>query len=191
MKLAILPLLNLLFKPSTTQNLPSQIVWTTLRVVAGIVMVHNGIDKLSDIEGFATAYVEVIGLPFPIFFAYLAALTEVTGAPLLVLGLFTRPAALGLTSTMLVAIYHHLLVAGFNIPYIELSSLYAVCFAFFAVNGGGNFSIDALIANAIGKMLPATEAATLSVEQAPTAEPVKELVAAGKSENSTWGSYLR
>ena len=41
-----------------------------LRVVLGTMMIHNGFDKLSDISGFAEAYVEVIGLPFPIFFAY-------------------------------------------------------------------------------------------------------------------------
>ncbi len=187
MKLAILPLLSLLFKTSTNQNLPSQIVWTVLRVVAGVVMVHNGIDKLSDIPGFATAYVEVIGLPFPIFFSYLAALTETLGAPLLLLGLFTRPAALGLTSTMLVAIYHHILVAGLNIPYIELSALYAAVFSFFTINGGGSFSIDALIA----KLLPATESE--SAELTATAEKAaeKELAASQTSENSSWGSYLR
>jgi len=188
MKLAILPLLSLLFKTSTTQNLPSQIVWTLLRVVAGVVMVHNGIDKLSDIQGFATAYVEVIGLPFPIFFSYLAALTETLAAPLLVLGLFTRPAALGLTSTMLVAIYHHILVAGLNIPYIELSALYAAVFSFFAINGGGSFSIDALIA----KLLPATESALVEPTTTNEKAAEKELAAASQtSENSSWGSYLR
>ncbi|MDX1976957.1 MAG: DoxX family protein [Pseudanabaenaceae cyanobacterium bins.68] len=183
MKTPLSRLTSLLFNSSSTNNLPSQIVWAGLRLVAGIVMVHNGLDKLSDIEGFATAYVEVIGLPFPIFFSYLAALTELAGAPLLALGLFTRPAALGLTSTMLVAIYHHILVAGFNIPYIELSSLYAACFAFFVVNGGGQFSLDHLLGKVL---LPKAE----PVAVAPTPEP--ELVAAGQTrENSTWGSYLR
>jgi len=47
---------------------------------------------------------------------------------------------------MLVAIYHHVLVAGFSIPYLELSALYAACFLFYLVNGGGLFSADALIA---------------------------------------------
>lgn len=183
MKAIVSRVLSLLFAANSPTNLPSQIVWTGLRLVAGIVMIHNGLDKLADIEGFATAYVEVIGLPFPIFFSYLAALTELAGAPLLAIGLFTRPAALGLTSTMLVAIYHHILVAGFNIPYIELSSLYAACFAFFVVNGGGQFSVDHLIGN---WLLPKSEPVTV------VAEPEPELVAAGQSrENSTWGSYLR
>jgi putative oxidoreductase len=125
----------------------SQSAFLILRVVAGVVMIHNGLDKIGDISGFAEAYVSEIGLPFPIFFSYVAALTELIGAPLLILGLLTRPAALGLMSTMLVAIYHHIHVSGFSIPSIELSSLYAVCFAFFAINGAGQFSLDQILSD--------------------------------------------
>jgi putative oxidoreductase len=124
-----------------------------LRVVLGTAMIHNGLDKLADIPGFAEAYVEAIGLPFPIFFAYVAALTETLASPLLILGLLTRPAALGLFSTMVVANYHHILIGGFSIPSIELSSIYAVCFAFFTVYGGGKYAIDTLIANALSNFL--------------------------------------
>jgi len=134
-------------------NYPSQIAWTVLRVVAGTVMIHNGLDKLGDIESFAMAYVQVIGLPFPIFFSYVAALTELIGAPLLLLGLFTRPAALGLFSTMLVAMYHHIKVAGFSIPYLELSALYSAVFLFFAINGPGMFAVDTLLTSWLGAML--------------------------------------
>ncbi|MDX2213166.1 MAG: DoxX family protein [Oculatellaceae cyanobacterium bins.114] len=141
-------------RPNLAPNYPSQIVWTILRVVAGIVMFHNGLDKLSNIESFAEAYVKVIGLPFPVFFSYLAGYTELIGAPLLALGLFTRPAALGLFSTMLVAMYHHIKVAGFSIPYLELSALYAACFLFYAVNGGGLFSLDALLAGLLNAFAP-------------------------------------
>lgn len=133
-----------------------------LRVVAGIVMIHNGLDKLSNIESFAQAYVQVIGLPFPIFFSYVAAYTELLGAPLLALGLFTRPAALGLFGTMVVAMYHHVLVAGLSIPYLELSVLYAACFLFYLVNGAGLFSADALIAGWLDAAIamPTEEAVT-------------------------------
>lgn len=132
-------------QPNFTPNYLSQTAWTVLRVVAGVVMVHNGLDKLSNIESFAQAYVQVIGLPFPIFFSYVAAFTELLGAPLLAIGFLTRPAALGLFSTMMVAMYHHILVAGFSIPYLELSALYASVFLFFVVNGAGLFSVDALL----------------------------------------------
>lgn len=140
-----IPFLAAVFKPNVTPNLLSQASLALFRAVVGIVMIHNGLDKLSNIESFAQAYVQVIGLPFPIFFSYVAAFTELIGAPLLALGLLTRPAALGLFSTMCVAMYHHILVAGFSIPYLELSAIYAVCFLFFVVNGGGLFSTDALI----------------------------------------------
>ena len=124
-----------------------------LRVVLGTMMIHNGFDKLADISGFAEVYVEAIGLPFPIFFAYCAAITEVVASPLLIIGFLTRPAALGLFATMLVANYHHVLTSGFSIPSIELSSIYAVSFAFFVVYGAGNYAIDALIAGALDKFL--------------------------------------
>jgi putative oxidoreductase len=139
-----------------SNNLPVSLTQTSLllfRVVLGTVMVHNGLDKLGDISGFAEAYVEAIGLPFPIFFAYCAALTEVVCSPLLILGFLTRPAALGLFMTMLVANYHHIVTSGFSIPTLELSSIYAASFAFFTVYGGGKYAIDSLIANALTKSL--------------------------------------
>ena len=129
----------------------NQAAWLVFRVIVSIMIVHNGADKLGDIQGFSTAYVEVIGLPFPIFFSYLAAFTELIASPLLALGLLTRPAALGLFATMVVALYHHILVAGFSIPYLELSGVYASCFLFFGVNGPGKFSIDTLISNTLTK----------------------------------------
>ena len=136
-----------LFQPNVNANLWSQTTLAIARVVIGIMMVHNGQDKLADIENFAHAYVEYLGLPFPIFLSYIAAYTELIGAPLVAIGLFTRPAALGLFSTMAVAMYHHISVAGLSLPYLELSAIYAACFLYFTVNGAGLFSVDALIAN--------------------------------------------
>jgi len=137
-----------------TDGIPAlwqQISWAVLRVVAGAVMIHNGFDKLEDISGFASAYVEVIGLPFPLFFAYVAAYTELLGAPLVMVGLLTRPAALGLFSTMAVAIFHHIKVAGLSIPYLELSSLYAGVFLSLVAYGGGTFSVDYWLTGWLGQ----------------------------------------
>lgn len=145
-------LITNILKPSLEQDIKFHLVWTILRGVIGIVMIHNGLDKLANIESFAHAYVEVIGLPFPIFFSYLAAYTELIGAPLVALGLLTRPAALGLFGTMAVAMYHHVLVAGFSIPYLELSAIYAACFLFMAVNGAGLLSLDALIVSKLDNL---------------------------------------
>ena len=151
-------LLEAVLQPNLERNTGFQIASTVLRVVAGVVIVHHGLDKLSDIEGFAKAYVEFIGLPFPIFFSYVAALTELIGAPLVALGLLTRPAALGLLTTMGIAMYHHVLVAGFSIPYLELSALYAACFLFFAINGASSFSVDAGLAKWLKSQLSSEEA---------------------------------
>jgi putative oxidoreductase len=144
-------LITKIFRPNVTPNSGQQTAWAILRAVVGIMMIHNGLDKLSNIESFAEAYVAYIGLPFPIFLSYVAAFTELIGAPLLILGLFTRLAALGLFATMCVAMYHHILVAGLSIPYLELSAIYAACFLFFLVNGAGLFSSDALIINWLDK----------------------------------------
>ncbi len=134
-----------LLRSDRTPWVGQQAAWLILRMVAGVVMIHNGFDKLADIPGFAEAYVEVLGLPFPIFFSYAAAFTEIAGSILLILGLGSRLAALGLFATMAVAIWHHIKVAGFSIPYLELSSLYAACFLFFTVNGAGWVSLDQLL----------------------------------------------
>ncbi|MEB3357549.1 MAG: DoxX family protein [Synechococcales bacterium] len=150
-------------RSNLSANYWSQAAWTVLRVVAGTVMIHNGLDKLANIESFAEAYVSVIGLPFPIFFSYVAAFSELIGAPLLILGLFTRPAALALCSTMLVAMYHHIKVAGLSIPYLELSTLYAATFLFFLVNGGGLFAADTWIASWLGAIAPREQLETSKV----------------------------
>ncbi|NJK35313.1 MAG: DoxX family protein [Oscillatoriales cyanobacterium SM2_2_1] len=183
---------NVLFRSDNTPKVLAQAGFTLLRVVAGLAMIHNGLDKLEDIEGFAEAYVQVIGLPFPIFFSYVAALTELLGAPLLMLGLFTRPAALGLTSTMLVAMYHHILVGGFNIAYLELSMIYASVFAFYAINGGGLFSVDTLISGLVHKLAGTTPVAQDAIVAAPIQQDEQTLEPVGAAkERATWGSYLR
>ena len=159
----------------------SQVAWTVLRVVAGLFMIHNGLDKLADIEGFATAYVEVIGLPFPIFFAYVAAYTELIAAPMVALGLLTRGAALGLFATMAVAMFHHIKVAGFSVPYLELSAIYAAIFLAFAVNGGGWFSVDQLLVNAIESWLNRSSREKLESLQS-SLQATEQVIAAGKEE---------
>ncbi|MBE9080265.1 DoxX family protein [Romeria aff. gracilis LEGE 07310] len=167
--MTISSLLTTLFKPNVVPNWRSQTAWAILRAVVGIMMIHNGLEKLANIESFAEAYVSYIGLPFPIFFSYVAAFTELIGAPLVIIGLFTRPAAFGLFSTMCVAMYHHIKVAGLSIPYLELSAVYAACFLFLAANGGGLFSTDALIINWLDNSALTTEnKQTMRLEKAYT-----------------------
>jgi len=164
-----------LFQPNVNANRWSQATLAIARVVIGIMMVHNGQDKLADIESFAHAYVEYLGLPFPIFLSYIAAYTELIGAPLVAIGLFTRPAALGLLGTMTVAMYHHISVAGLSLPYLELSAIYAACFLYFTVNGAGLFSVDALIANRLDSSALSLKAKqVMRLEKAFQADPAQK-----------------
>ncbi|MFM7529805.1 MAG: DoxX family protein [Nodosilinea sp.] len=164
-----------LFQPNVNANLWSQATLAIARVVIGIMMVHNGQDKLADIESFAHAYVEYLGLPFPIFLSYIAAYTELIGAPLVAIGLCTRPAALGLFGTMTVAMYHHISVAGLSLPYLELSAIYAACFLYFTVNGAGLFSVDALIANRLDSSALSLKAKqVMRLEKAFQADPAQK-----------------
>ncbi len=165
-------------KPNVKLNLTAQTTLAIVRVMVGIMMVHNGFDKLADIESFANAYVAYLGLPFPIFLSYIAAFTELIGAPLVAFGLLTRPAALGLFSTMCVAMYHHIKVAGLSLPYLELSAIYAAIFLFFAVNGAGLFSVDALITYWLNKnALSTKEKQVMKLEKSFEASPADKVVA--------------
>ena len=115
-------------------------------VLAGLLMIHNGLDKVADIQGFADNVVTFIGLPYPVFFTYCAAYIEIVGAVLLSVGLLTRLSALSLFLTMLVAIYFHLKANGLQVTPLETASLYGLFYLLFLLNGGGNFSLDALLA---------------------------------------------
>jgi len=177
-----------LFKPNVNPNVWSQTTLAILRVVIGIMMIHNGQDKLGNIESFAEAYVAYLGLPFPIFLSYIAAYTELIGAPLVAFGLLTRPAALGLFFTMCVAMYHHVSVAGLSLPYLELSAIYAAIFLYFTVNGAGLFSTDALIANWLDRTALSQRALQIMrLEKAFEAEevPVKKGWGRSKKVNTT------
>ena len=138
-------LLSRVLQSNLTNNLLFQIIWLTVRVFAGLLMIHNGLDKLADVTGFADNVVTAIGLPYPVFFTYCAAYIEIIGAILLTLGFLTRFSAIALFSTMLVAIYFHLKVDGLNVRPLETASLYALIYGLFTVNGGGLFAMDAVL----------------------------------------------
>ncbi|NET10368.1 MAG: DoxX family protein [Symploca sp. SIO2B6] len=137
--------LTRLFKSESTDNFLLQLTGLIVRVAVGLLMIHNGVDKLGDVQGFADNVVAFIGLPFPVFFTYCAAYTEIVGSVLLVLGFFTRLDAALLLVTMAVAIFFHLKADGFKIMPLETASLYAMLFLYFMASGGGALSIDALL----------------------------------------------
>lgn len=118
--------------------------YTILRVFAGLSMgLAHGLGKIPPAEGFVGAVAQ-LGFPMPEFFAWAAGLSEFAGGILLALGLLTRPAALMIAFTMLVAAFLQHGSDPFNV--MELSLFYLVSSIFFAVKGGGRWSIDQFIA---------------------------------------------
>ncbi|MEM6612082.1 MAG: DoxX family protein [Cyanobacteria bacterium P01_C01_bin.72] len=140
-----------LFRSNFSGSLLFQAVWLVVRIMASILMIHNGFDKLADISGFADNVVVAIGLPYPVFFSYCAAYIEIIGAIFLALGFLTRPSAIALFSTMLVAIYFHIKVDGLIIRPLETASLYALLYFLFAINGSGAISVDSWLAKVFSK----------------------------------------
>ena len=77
-----------------------------LRLSVGIMLIHHGYEKLENIENFADAFVRPLHLPFPIFFSYMAAFSEIIGSWMIIFGLGTLLGALAILGTMSFAIYH-------------------------------------------------------------------------------------
>ena len=108
-------------------------------------MIHHGFEKLNDINNFADAFVRPLHLPFPVALSYVAAVSEIGGSWLLILGLGTRLGASAILGTMSVAIYHALVTSGFNIYLLELLALYFASAFSIILLGPGMFSADYLI----------------------------------------------
>ena len=120
-----------------------------LRLCVGVFLIHHGYEKLDNIENFAEAFVKPLHLPFPIFLSYVAALSEIVGSWMLIMGFGTRIGALAIFGTISIAIYHAIITSGFNIYLLELLGLYwggSICLI---LNGGGNFTLDYLIKKAL------------------------------------------
>jgi len=124
-----------------------------LRVSFSLFMIHHGLEKLQDPEGFAEF---VVGKYFgflpgdPVIWTYAAAVTQLLCPIGLAIGVFARISALGLMSTMLFAIYFHLFDTGLEgFPFavveqhnyaFELSSIYAAISLYFVCAGPGRLS---------------------------------------------------
>ncbi len=78
-----------------------------IRLVAGLIFVLHGWGKLTgnpSVDMFA-GMLGSLGLPMPIFFAWVVALVEFLGGVAFLLGIFVRPAAILLSVVMLVAFF--------------------------------------------------------------------------------------
>ncbi|ABZ93168.1 Conserved hypothetical protein [Leptospira biflexa serovar Patoc strain 'Patoc 1 (Ames)'] len=132
------------------------ITLTILRVTLGVVILPHGAQKvLGAFGGYGfegtMGFFSSLGIPY--FFGVLAIVAEFFGAIGLILGLFTRLAAFGIASTMVVAAVlvhlpngffvnnngygyeYHILAVGLAIPLI--------------IKGAGSFSLDDIIAHKI------------------------------------------
>ena len=116
-----------------------------LRVGFGIMFMLHGYPKIVggvDTWTWLGESMGLVGLGFaPAFWGFMAALSEFAGGILLVLGLFTRPAALLLAFTMLIATIMH--IAGgdpLNTILHPLKGL--VAFIALLYGGPGRYAID-------------------------------------------------
>ena len=86
-----------------------------LRIGFSVLMIHHGLEKLQDPQGFAEF---VVGKYFtflpgdPVIWTFGAAITQLVCPLGLALGVFARLCSLGLFSTMVFAVYFHLLDTG-------------------------------------------------------------------------------
>ncbi len=134
-------------------NILGELAIFVLRVVFSLFMIHHGLEKLQDPQGFAEF---VVGKYFaflpgdPIIWTFAAGITQVICPIGLALGIFTRIAALGLLNTMLFAIYFHLIdtgLEGFPLAVVEghnyifeLSAIYASISLYFLCAGPGRLA---------------------------------------------------
>ncbi|HKD17618.1 MAG TPA: DoxX family protein [Thermoanaerobaculia bacterium] len=113
-----------------------------LRVVSGFLFLHHGGQKLfawfGGMPGGATA--QAFTQP------WIGGVIELIGGILLLIGLFTRPAAFIMAGEMAVAYFQvHQPMGLFPIQnHGEPAALYSFIFLFFAAHGGGEWSLDAL-----------------------------------------------
>ena len=140
--------------PDGGVNILGELAIFVLRITFSVMMVHHGLEKLDDPQGFADF---VVGkyFPFlpgdPVIWTYAAAITQIVCPIGLATGVFARLSSLGLLSTMLFAVYFHLIDTGLEgFPFavveshnytFELSAIYATISLYFLFSGPGRLSL--------------------------------------------------
>lgn len=130
-------------KLGTTTPLTADLGLLVVRLWFGSVLaVSHGYGKVLDLGSWSDK-VAGMGMPVPSLLGPAAALAEFAGGLLIAVGLATRPAALTIVSTMLVAAF----VRHADDPFIKKE--FALCYGAAAlavlVAGAGRFSLDALL----------------------------------------------
>jgi len=102
----------------------------------------HGLSKLKSPEQFIEG-VAKRGFPAPTVLGWVAILSELLGGLLLALGLFTRPAAAAVASTLLIAAFK--VHADDPFAKKELALAYAVVGLAFLIGGPGRYALDAVL----------------------------------------------
>ncbi|MGH8136637.1 MAG: DoxX family protein [Steroidobacteraceae bacterium] len=121
-----------------------------LRIVAGFLFLQHATAKL-----FGIPHVEAFDNLILFSLVGFAGVIELIGGALLIVGLFTRPAAFILSGEMALAYFiahaphGHFLTPSMNQG--EPAVLYCFIFLFFAAAGGGAWSLDAVRGRTVGR----------------------------------------
>jgi putative oxidoreductase len=129
-------------------------VLSVLRFIAGFLMIWYGSQKLL---GYPIAL--PAGAEGPLIVT--AGAIEFFGGLLILVGLFTRPAAFLMSGLMAAAYFMAHAPSGF-LPLVnqgELAAIYSFLYLYFAFAGGGAWSLDALLANSSRSRIAISEAA--------------------------------
>jgi putative oxidoreductase len=121
-----------------------------LRAAVGLLLVPHGAQKLFGwFGGHGLAgtgeFFASIGYEPGLFWATAVALLEVVGGTMLALGLLTRPVAAAVAVFMAVAVTVHWPTYFWGEGGFEMPLLWGIAALFFAVRGGGRYSLDARI----------------------------------------------
>lgn len=121
-----------------------------LRVLMGLGIANHGVPKVfgGKIDGFAEGVAQM-GFPFPVFFAWSAALSELLGGLLIMFGFGTRVAAFFVAVTMAVAAFVRHAPDPLRVK--ELALAYLVVALALALMGPGKYSLDEHICKRIQK----------------------------------------
>ena len=126
---------------------PEDIGKLILRVTVGVLLLFHGVSKLIGGIGFITAMVAGAGLP-PAF-GYLVYIGEVVAPALILIGFWTRPAALVVVINMIVALLlvhtkQFFTMADTGGWALELQALYAMVPLSLAFLGAGRYSLGGI-----------------------------------------------
>ena len=128
-----------------------------IRIMLSCVFISEGIQKFLFSESLGVGRFIKIGIPLPGIMAPFVGVVEIVGGGLILLGLFTRLAAIPLTISMLVAIFTTkipiLVEKGFWAMAHEARTDWSMILGliFLLVVGSGHWSVDEMRSRNIGK----------------------------------------